>query len=713
MFMKKALAALLGTALLAAAAVPAVSALEPHGTGIKMRNWLTNDPNYDFSEEYKTSVWYENFTSLEFSENQRNTVLRIAVSQLGYHEGDSAADFDGMNMSGSSNYIEYARLLVPHYNNNHYEWCACFVNWCLNQAHIDYASSEIGCWKWVGELKAMKMWQDSAAHKGNYIPKPADMIFFQWEGKNTNSNHIGYVLYTTDTHVYTIEGNADNNVTIRSYALNDPCVIGYGTPPYDEGNEPTIDFSYAEGRPRGYYVVNSMRAYMSETPGGKRTTQVPVGSCVELRGVDGDYAKVIYGDKEGYLAANLLVLMTPVAGTDTVTFDANGGQDAPEALELDVGAEGTLPMATPTLEGDTFLGWALRPYDMAPVYLPGDKITTSGDVTLYAIWKQHSMTLAEAAMAEGIFVRFPRPVSTQNSGAVIMSSVSPTLMIPVQGTEISVVDDETYGQVMSLVTAGAGNDPYVTIPYAAIMKSAQLAPKTAAEVKYLVLRLNNLSLSNRAMDIYFTCEGSDATTDETQVHAVSAMADKDPGWQFVVFDMSEVEGWQGEIRKLRFDFERAALAEGETLLLEGLYLLATDEELAALTEEDLYFFPAEEKLPEEPETEEVTETPTEAPTEAPTEEITEPATEPATEAVTEAVTETTTEAPTEPVTEAAATETPVDTEVASEIIVTAPVDSEVTTGDTDGGCSSAITASVLGALAVALAVITKRRKNDE
>ncbi len=162
---RKILALLLATLLLAAAA-PAASALTPHGTGILCRNWLKNDPDYQFSDAYKTSVWYENFTSLELTENDRNNVLRIAVSQLGYHEGDSAKDFDGMNKSGSSNYIEYARLLVPHYNDNAYEWCACFVNWCLNQARFDKASSEIGCWKWVGELKTMKMCQHSAAYKG-------------------------------------------------------------------------------------------------------------------------------------------------------------------------------------------------------------------------------------------------------------------------------------------------------------------------------------------------------------------------------------------------------------------------------------------------------------------------------------------------------------------------------------------------------------------
>lgn len=598
MRLKKILAAGLATAVLAACAAPAISALEPHGTGIKMRNWLTNDPNYEFSDAYKTSVWYENFTSLEFSENERNTVLRIAISQLGYHEGDSAADFDGMNMSGSSNYIEYARLLVPHYNDNHYEWCACFVNWCLNQAHIDYASSEIGCWKWVGELKGMKMWQDSAAYKGTYTPKPADMIFFNWDGKNTGSGHIGYVLYTTDTHVYTIEGNADNNVTIRSYKLNDPCVIGYGTPPYDEGEEETIDFSYASGRPRGYYVVNNMNARLKDED-GKSICKVPVGSCVELRAVEDGNAKVIFDEQEGYLPESILVLMTPMQGVDTVTFDANGGENAPASQEIVIGEVGTVTADTPTLAGDTFLGWALRPFDMAPVYQPGDPITTTGDITLYAIWQNHSKTLADAAMAEGTLVRFPIPEATNHNAAIILGGIDPALMTPQNGTTVSVVNDETYGKVMSFVAPGACSDPYVTLPYAALMRSAQLAPVNATDVKYVVLLVNNVSLSNRAFDLFYTCDENEtsAANDQT-ARVVSSTVAKDAGWQYVVFDMSEAKGWNGELQSLRLDYERAALDAGETLLLQGVYLLSNDQELEGL-KEGIYFFPEQEKLPPE------------------------------------------------------------------------------------------------------------------
>ena len=109
----KCVALALAVLLLSVAALVPVSALEPYGNNIRIRNWVNNDPAYTFSEQYMTSVWYRNFSALALTANPRNNVLRIALSQLGYHEGDSAKDFDGMNKSGSSNYIEYARLIVP------------------------------------------------------------------------------------------------------------------------------------------------------------------------------------------------------------------------------------------------------------------------------------------------------------------------------------------------------------------------------------------------------------------------------------------------------------------------------------------------------------------------------------------------------------------------------------------------------------------------
>lgn len=339
-------ALVLSVLLLSAAALVTVTALEPYGNNVRIRNWVSNDPDYTFSEAYMTSVWYKNFTELELTANPRNNVLRIALSQLGYHEGDSAEDFDGMNQNGSANYIEYARLVVPYYNDNHYEWCACFVNWCLSQAHIDYAYGEIGCWKWVEWLKENKLFQDSYAYGGDYTPQPADMIFFNWKQVNTGSGHIGYVLYVTDTTIYTVEGNSENEVGIRSYALDDPCVIGFGTPAYEqhagENAEATIDFSCSAGMPQGRYILTKDRvALNSAAEKGNRLARLQRGSTAVLLGTDGDMAHVVADGKEGWVVSSSLQLLNPLP---SVTFKADG--TALAQLPYEKGAVcGTLPTA--------------------------------------------------------------------------------------------------------------------------------------------------------------------------------------------------------------------------------------------------------------------------------------------------------------------------------------------------------------------------------
>ncbi len=577
---KKLLAILLATLLPVAVAVPNLWALEPHGTGISMRSWLKNDPDYQFSEEYKTSVWYENFTSLELSENDRNNILRIAVSQLGYHEGDSSKDFDGMNKNGSGNYIEYARLLVPHYNNNAYEWCACFVNWCLNQARYDKASSEIGCWRWVGELKAMNMWQDSAAYKGTYLPKPADMIFFNWKNTNTGSGHIGYVLYTTDTHVFTIEGNADDNVTVRSYALNDPCVIGYGTPPYNEGDEPTMDYSYRDGMPRGTYVVNSYTAVLRKSPDGKgRVCAVPAGSAVTLHEVvDGQFARVTYGDKEGYMDTGILWLMTP---ENILTFDANGGGNAPEAVKVTFDTAYAVPETAPTLEGDTFLGWSLTPYNAVPDYKVGDSLTPAGDTTLYAVWEKRSVELADAAFAEGKAPTYPRPEGIRNSSALLLGKLTDLSALTGSDTEIKQVADGELGQILSLTSTAESADPYITLDYTALVESLRLTPVTADKAAFAVLKVKNVSLSNTAMEL--SVNGSDKK--------VAALPIEGTDWQYVVFALSEA-GFEGELTSLRIDWEKTAGEAGETAYLADIFFVSTEEQVNALTA-GRYIFPAQ------------------------------------------------------------------------------------------------------------------------
>ena len=99
-------------------------------------------PTYEVSSDYKKSKYYDNLSRLTLTGNQRSDVVRVALTQLGYHEGNSDKDFAGGNTQGSRNFVEYNRY-HGRYDNNEgngvsygYYWCASFATWCAVQAGI-------------------------------------------------------------------------------------------------------------------------------------------------------------------------------------------------------------------------------------------------------------------------------------------------------------------------------------------------------------------------------------------------------------------------------------------------------------------------------------------------------------------------------------------------------------------------------------------------
>ena len=99
-------------------------------------------PTYTVSSDYKSSKYYSNLKNLTLTGNQRSDVVRVALTQLGYHEGNSDKDFAGGNTKGSRNFVEYNRYHGKLDNNEGngtsygYYWCASFSTWCAVQAGI-------------------------------------------------------------------------------------------------------------------------------------------------------------------------------------------------------------------------------------------------------------------------------------------------------------------------------------------------------------------------------------------------------------------------------------------------------------------------------------------------------------------------------------------------------------------------------------------------
>lgn len=104
-------------------------------------------------------------------------------------------------------------------------WCACFVSWALEQCggYIQgetprYANVDTFC----TDLVTSGDWK-----KGN--PCAGDLIFFDWSADGDyNPEHIGVVIGSDDSRVFTIEGNVNNAVVLCSYELDDARILGYG-----------------------------------------------------------------------------------------------------------------------------------------------------------------------------------------------------------------------------------------------------------------------------------------------------------------------------------------------------------------------------------------------------------------------------------------------------------------------------------------------------
>ncbi len=77
------------------------------------------------------------------------------------------------------------------------------------------------------------------------------------------------------------------------------------------------------------------------------------------------------------------------AHTYEVIYDANGGDNAPEAQTKVQDVDLVLSDVIPTWAGHTFNGWATEP-DGPVVYAPGDTYAGNGDATLYAVWDVHT-----------------------------------------------------------------------------------------------------------------------------------------------------------------------------------------------------------------------------------------------------------------------------------------------------------------------------------
>lgn len=161
----------------------------------------------------------------------RETIVAIAQSFLGCRESDGSHKkiIDIYN-----SHKPLARSYPMKYTD---AWCACFVSAVsIKAGTTDIMPTECGCGNMIALYEKLGRWEENDA----YIPKPGDVIFYDWQDNGIGDNkgapdHVGIVVSVTGSTIKVIEGNISNAVGYRNIAMNGKFIRGFGLPDFAKG----------------------------------------------------------------------------------------------------------------------------------------------------------------------------------------------------------------------------------------------------------------------------------------------------------------------------------------------------------------------------------------------------------------------------------------------------------------------------------------------
>ena len=209
-------------------------------------------PTYSVSSAYKATSYYSKLCDVKLTGNQRDDIINVALSQVGYVEGSSSGDYGGADDGSYLNYVEYNYWYnkcvssgMP-VGGSYAHWCATFVSWCAEQAGVPksilnrstaagHSSSYFNIYFYSGSSTLNASSDDNYHFLGyNYTPKKGDLFYTRtW-------SHVGLVVGVNGSYVTTVEGNTNDGgsadgmgVYRRTRAISS---LYFGVPEYVEGN---------------------------------------------------------------------------------------------------------------------------------------------------------------------------------------------------------------------------------------------------------------------------------------------------------------------------------------------------------------------------------------------------------------------------------------------------------------------------------------------
>ena len=144
-------------------------------------------------------------------------------------------------------------------------------------------------------------------------------------------------------------------------------------------------------------------------------------------------------------------------------------------------------------------------------------------------------------------------------------------------TDISVETDDDGEVYVRLTTSGADvSDPNIMFNLQSFAKKIKVELPDATVYKYMAIKIKTDGITHGNFEMYYTTPVNGYITQAQYVNTTYDVSLDD--WQYVFFDCSNLELWEGRIVKLRLDYTSSALSAGESIKIAEIKFMATDTE---------------------------------------------------------------------------------------------------------------------------------------
>ena len=194
---------------------------------------LTSKPISSVASELLTPDQLEMYQVYRATLGNKPLIFGGGSPDMGNSEDLTGVEFVNGSRPGNQAVVDLAKSQVGNVGGQPYwswygftsrvEWCACFVSWCYGQMGLSEPRFAACQSQGVPWFQSHGQW----GARGYADIAPGDAIFFDWD-LDGSADHVGIVVGTDGSRVYTVEGNSGDACKIKSYDLNYECIKGYG-----------------------------------------------------------------------------------------------------------------------------------------------------------------------------------------------------------------------------------------------------------------------------------------------------------------------------------------------------------------------------------------------------------------------------------------------------------------------------------------------------